>query len=93
MLKAQPTFMRAAAVLPPSKMGTVVTYDEDGTRHEQGPPVPQSSSWDQFGACFCPTQVDEIGNHVLKWGGDVCPDYKRGDIEQIPTLVQIRRGN
>jgi hypothetical protein len=88
-MRAHPVFMQAAAVLPPSKMGTVVTYDDDGNRHESGPPIAQASRWDQFGACSCPSQLDE-GNAILKWGGDICPDFKMGTVDQTPQLVQIR---
>jgi hypothetical protein len=90
-MQAHPVFMQAAGVLSPSKMGTVVTYDEDGTRHESGPAgVPMLAKWNQFGACLCPEQADTDGSPILKWGGDICPDFQRGAADQVPALVQLR---
>jgi hypothetical protein len=90
-MRAHPVFMQAAAVLPPSKMGVVVTYDADGTRHEKDHDVPATARWPQFGSCGGASQLDADGSKVLKWGGDVCPDYARGRVDQIPELVQIRK--
>lgn len=85
-----PSFMQAAGVLSPSKMNTKVTYDDEGNRHEERPAVSTTAKWDHFGACLCPSQTDD-GDAVLKWGGDICSDYSRGRVDQLPQLVQIRR--
>jgi hypothetical protein len=86
-----PSFMQAAGVLSPSKMNTKVTYDDEGERHEERPAVSTTAKWDHFGACLCPSQADNDGSAVLKWGGDICPDFSRGRVDQLPQLVQIRR--
>lgn len=94
-----PIFKAAAAVVPPSEMGAIVEYDEDGNKKPQkGTGVPQKARWDRdFGACTDPDK-DEA---TVVYKGDSCehwsprtPEQREEDRERAARLekIDIERG-
>ncbi len=68
-MPSHPSFIQAAAVLPPSLMGSPVDEYGNRTRHKG---LPLAAKWNEFGAC----QVDPEDGH-LRWGGDSCEKWSR----------------